>query len=128
MLIVSMLEDGKLVFVREKKMLHSIKTSAYEALPTGIYRVVFNGMKSIESKNGPVYRWEFKTDDGKSISGLSGEPGKTATLKNKFGRWLCAIAGRPLTEGEVDPDQFVGKKYQSVVGAEGNLEMFTPSA
>ncbi len=107
-------------------MLHQIKTSAYDPMPTGVYPVEFVGIKPVETKNGLVYRWEFKTtSDGRSISGLAGEPGKVATLKNKFGRWLCAIAGRPLTEGAVDPDNYIGKKYQAMVGETGDVQMFT---
>lgn len=109
-------------------MLHTIRTGAYEPLPQGIYPVSFVGYKEKETSKGLSYLWEFKTDDGKSVSGFAGEPGQTPTVKNKFGKWLCSIACRPLSEGSVDPDQYVGKRYQAVINADGKLEMFTPMA
>lgn len=107
-------------------MLHTIKTGAFESLPQGIYPVSFVGYKEKDTENGISYLWEFKTDDGKAVNGFAGKPTQTPSLKNKFGKWLCSIAGRPLSEGQVDPDQYIGKRYQAVINADGKLEMFTP--
>lgn len=104
-------------------------TDSYESVPAGTYQATFNGLKATETQNGKAYRWAFRTDDGKEISGLS-DAESPPTTRNKTGRWLCALATKPLQAGvQVDPDQYVGKRYFVIVTAHADnktkLETFS---
>jgi hypothetical protein len=105
-------------------------TDSYENVPAGTYQATFSGMKETETANGKAYRWAFKADDGRTISGLS-DAEKPPTTKNKTGRWLCALGAKPLQAGtEVDPDSYIGKRYFVIVAAaldnKTKLETFSP--
>ncbi len=76
------------LFHKEDNMLFNIKSTPFEQVPQGGHQAVFESVTEYETSKGQAYRWVFKTDSGKIISGFAGEPGKTPTLKNKFGRWL----------------------------------------
>lgn len=97
-------------------MLLTIQDS-YESVPAGAHQAAFTGMKPTETTNGKAYRWSFRTDDGKEISGLS-DAESPPTTRNKTGRWLCALSTKPLQAGvQVDPEQYVGKRYLVMVAA-----------
>lgn len=111
-------------------MLYTIR-DAFENVPPGTYSCIFQGITEIETKNGPALRWAFTTDDGKTISGLS-DAANGPTTKNKTGRWLCALATKPIVAGvQVNPDEYIGKKYLCIVTANENgsrLETFSALA
>ena len=110
-------------------MLFTINPSANEPIAPGTYHATFNGVTPLETSKGHAYRWEFVTNEGKIISGLS-DATNPPTVKNKTGKWLCALSGKPLTAGvQVDPDLYKGKKYFLVVEAHesgGKLNTFSP--
>lgn len=98
-------------------MLFTINSSAIDPIAPGTYQATFVSMKPFETKNGAAYRWEFTTTDGKTVSALSDAEAQP-TVKNKTGKWLCALANKPLVAGtQVDPDLFIGKKYFLIVEA-----------
>lgn len=107
-------------------MLFTIGNS-YESLTPGNYPASFVGVSKIETKKGEALRWEFHTDDGKTISGLT--DAAKPTVKNKLGRWLCALSNARLQPGtEVDPTQYVGRKYILIVSPHesgGRLDTFS---
>ena len=103
---------------------------SYESVPAGIYQATFAGMKPQETANGNAYRWSFRTDNGKEISGLS-DAESPPTPRNRTGRWLCALATKPLQAGvEVDPDSYIGKRYVVIfaAAAENKTKLETFSA
>lgn len=101
-------------------------SQGFEKILAGYYPAIFTEIKEKETINGLCFRWEFKIiADGKVVSGLAGEPGKGATIKSKYGRWLCGIAGKPLAEGSVDPVAYIGKPYMVIVDDKGNVSQFT---
>lgn len=107
----------------------TIQTSAAETVPVGTYPVSFSKFSELETSKGRAYRWEFKADDGRLISGLSDANGPPTT-QNKTGRWLAALSGKPLTSGvAVNPDEYIGRRYFAIVAPNGNggtkLETFS---
>lgn len=106
-------------------MLFQVKSSAYEALKAGQYPCVFKGVSEVETTKGAAYRFDFLSDDGKKIGGFGGDVGQSPTLRNKLGRWLCALAGRSVSEGSVNVADYVGKRYVCLINADGKLETFT---
>lgn len=91
-----------------------IEESAAEGVPPGSYEATFVEMSEIDTSKGEAYRWVFKTDAGKTISGLTDR--SAATTKNKLGRWLAGISGAPLVGNtEVDPLSYIGNRYMLAV-------------
>ncbi len=107
-------------------MLYTI-TNSFEGLTPGNYPASFVGVSKIETQKGEALRWAFTTDDGKTISGLT--DAAKPTVKNKLGRWLCALAKAPLQAGtQVEPSDYIGKKYILIVSAHesgGRLDTFS---
>jgi hypothetical protein len=92
-------------------------------LPAGNYTGTFAGVEMTPADPakgyGPGIRFKFTVDAG-PLSGQSTSrvTGTTPSPKNACGKMLTGLIGRALTEGEqVDPDQFVGKRYMIVVAA-----------
>ena len=113
-------------------MLLTIRKTSFEEVPVAAYKSVFRGLTPTETSKGEAFRWVFEVFEGehkgKTISDLSDR--KAATL-NKTGRWLCALSGKSLVDGtEVNPDDYVGKKYLVIVEAKENghnkVATFTP--
>jgi hypothetical protein len=96
-------------------VLLTITSTTYESVPPGTYRTQFTAFTPTTTSKGKAYRWTFTVIEGehkgKTISDLSdGE--HPPTVKNKTGRWLVALSGKPLASGtSVDPDEYVGKTY-----------------
>lgn len=107
-------------------MLVQIHGSEFEKLPPGAYPATFEGVVLKETKNGKCFLWTFKLTTGKTLTRFTGEPTLKATMGNRYGKWLCALAGKPTSQIAVDPDFYVGKSYTCIVGADGVLETFTP--
>lgn len=107
-------------------MLVHVNSGSYDKLPPGAYPGVFKGIEKKETKNGECFLWTFTLDNGKRVTRFTGEPGQIATIGNRYGKWLCALAGKPIGECDIDPDFYVGRRYTCIVGAEGILEAFTP--
>lgn len=100
----------------------TIESSAkYAELKPGNYNCIFMGITPIETTKGKAWRWEFKREDNSEIiSGLTDANGPP-TPANKTGRWLSALANKPLTSGEkIIPANYVGKRYLVIVQADGN--------
>jgi hypothetical protein len=106
-------------------MLFTIVPS-FEQVPPGSYPSSFVEIQQIETSKGKAFKWVFKTEDGKFVSGLTdGE--SSPSPKNKMGRWLSALSGKPLASGlAVNTDPFIGKKYLCIVaGAESGPRLET---
>lgn len=103
--------------------------SSNDGVPAGKYEAKFVELSEIETSKGKAWRWAFVTDNGQTISGLSDRE-SGPTVKNKTGRWLAALSGKPLQNGvSVDPAHYVGKRFFCIVSAKENgttLETFTP--
>ena len=111
-------------------MKFTIQESGGDGVPAGTYQAEFAEFNhELETSNGKAIRWAFTTDDGRTVSGLSDRE-SPPTTKNKTGRWLAAISGKPLTAGvEVDPTDYIGQRYLLIVADKGNgigkLETFS---
>ncbi len=110
-------------------MLFTIQASTSDGVPAGTYRAKFKEVSPLTTKNGNAYRWVFQADDGKTISALS-DAENPPTTKNKTGRWLSALSGKPLTAGvSVNPTDYVGRNYLVIVSPAENgktkLETFS---
>jgi hypothetical protein len=90
-------------------------TASADNWPVGNYKTKFQGIENLETDKGAAYRWIFRTADGKTITALS-DAVHPPTVKNKTGRWLSALSGKPLTAGvNVQTDDFIGKDYLVVM-------------
>ena len=83
-----------------------------------------------EGKHGPYYEWTFDGSD-KTYKGFADKPKGGPTIGNKLGRLLCGLAGRPLSAGQVNPKDYVGKPYMLVYApnkknGKVSLESITP--
>ena len=107
----------------------------FESVPAGVYTpCVFKALEECETSKGKAYRWKFDVPDGKAISELSDRE-HPPTDRNKTGRFLAALAGKPLAVGtSVEPNDYVGRKYLIVVspkpGTDGKtgIATFSPLA
>jgi hypothetical protein len=92
-------------------------------IPVGNYTGTFAGVEPTpanpEKGYGVGVRFKFTIDAGPH----AGQPasrvtGPTPSPKNGCGKMLSGLTGRALKEGEqIDPDQYVGKRYMIVVAA-----------
>ena len=91
-------------------------SKVYENAPAGVYQpCIFKGLDECETAKGKAYRWRFDLPDGKPITELSDRE-HPPTVRNKTGRFLAALAGKPPVAGtSVEPNDFVGRKYLIVV-------------
>ena len=92
-------------------------------VPAGSYTGTFAGTE-IQPENkekgyGVGTRWKFTIDAGPYAGQATSRiTGNTPTPKNACGKMLAGLIGRALKEGEqIDPDQFIGKRYMLVVAA-----------
>ena len=66
----------------------------------GTYQAVLTDLTTRESKDGGEYRhWEFALTDGSARS-VGANSSMYLSPKSKGGKWLTAIMGRALVEGE----------------------------
>jgi hypothetical protein len=88
----------------------------FESVPAGVYQpCIFKALEECETSKGKAYRWRFETPDNKPITELSDRE-HPPTERNKTGRFLAALAGKPPVVGTaVEPNDFVGRKYLVVV-------------
>ena len=101
----------------------------YEPVPAGAHNAIFKELKRIETQYGGRYQWLFELNDGRSISAFSAV--QAPTTKNKTGRFLAALSGKPLAAGTaVNPADYIGMEYMVIVVPSDNggtkLEMFNP--
>lgn len=107
-------------------MLETVQGSAYEKPKPGVYPATYMGREVKETKLGKSYLWTFKMSDGKLLTRFAGDPVKPPTINTRHGKFLCALAGKPPSECQVDPDAYIGKRYLCIVIGEGILDIFTP--
>lgn len=92
-------------------------------VPVGNYTGSFAGVEpAAENKEkgyGAGLRWKYTIDSGPYQGQTASRiTGPTPTPKNVCGKMLSGLLGRALAEGEqIDPDQFVGKRFMIVVAA-----------
>ena len=109
-------------------MSYTITNGKSESVNAGNYHnAVFVGIEKFTSGKGDeLLRWKFDID-GRQASAVTGA--SNPTTKNRFGKFLCGLANKPLVEGTtVEPNDFIGKKYFAVVIANergSQVEMFT---
>ena len=104
---------------------------AYDSVPLGNYTTTFRSMVPKETSKGKAYLWTFEVVEGEKtgseISDFS-DANSGPTTKNKTGRWLAAIAKKPLEKDvSVNPDKHVGKRYLVIVepGTNGKNKIAT---
>ncbi len=94
----------------------------------------FKGLEETDHQEfGEGYRWLFEkisgTDAGVEASAATK---REATMKNKAGRFLAALAGvAPSEELDLDPGDFIGNEYSVMVesnadGSGTRIASFTP--
>lgn len=111
----------------------TIQDGGYESVPPGLYKAKFVALEETETAKGKAYRWRFEvtegTQSGKAISELSDRE-SPPTVKNKTGRFLCALAKQAVASGvAIDPDAHVGKHYMCFVEAkDGGSKLVTFTA
>src|SRR5687768_9454101 len=94
--------------------------------PVGNYAGPFVGVEptppNAAKGYGPGLRWKWKIDAGPHAGTTVGRvTTNEPSPKNSAGQILSGLLGRPLKEGEeLDPDQFVGRRYAIVVGPAQN--------
>jgi hypothetical protein len=92
-------------------------------VPVGNYTATFAGTEvqpaNKEKGYAPGIRWKFTIDAGPCAGQTTSRiTGPAPTPKNGCGKMLSGLLGRALREGEqIDPDQFIGKRYMLVVAA-----------
>jgi len=92
-------------------------------VPIGNYTGTFTGTEVTPPKPEKGYgaglRWKFQIDAGTCAGQTTSRvTGTSPTPKNGCGKLLSGLIGRALKEGEqVDPDNFIGKRYMIVVAA-----------
>lgn len=93
------------------------------SVPTGNYPAKLLGYKEMQPSakfpdSGTSYVWEFEIIEGLHARKTTSRWTPTKlTMSNNFGKLVREMLGRPLVNGEdVDPDNFIGKKYTITVG------------
>jgi hypothetical protein len=105
--------------------------NSYDIIPAGAHHATFLALEPTTTEKGDAYRWVFRAkSNNREISALSD---RRATSKNKTGRWINALSGKPLQQGvTVNPNDYYGKEYLVIVVDNGNggtkVETFTPVA
>jgi hypothetical protein len=90
-----------------------------ENIPAGSHKATFRGIEQIEvsrqAGKEPAWRWVFyDAANDRTITGISDYT--KPTTNNKFGRWLAALSGKPLSDGTaVNTDDYIGKEYVLIV-------------
>lgn len=107
-------------------MLQFQVTAGGSSVPAGMYRGPFLGVEETEphAEYGRGCRFKFKVQggehDGEEASVICGIE-KPASPKNRLGRVLGGIVGKPVEPGQViDVTPFVGKTYLFQVEAAPN--------
>ena len=104
-------------------MLFQVK-SGYVSVVGGIHKGEFVAVEPCETSKGKAWRWKFKITEGKEAGKIvcelsDGE--NPPTPANKTGRFLSALASKPLNDGDsIEVAQYVGKPYMLVVEAKPN--------
>ena len=105
-----------------------IRKSKVESVAAGNYTdAIFRGIEEFKSAKGDdLFRWKFEVG-GVQASAVTGN--SDPTIKNRLGKFLCALAAKPLAEGtSVEPSEYIGKKYFVVIVQKENgsqVEMFS---
>ncbi len=93
------------------------------SVPVGTYPAKLLGYKEMPASprfpdSGASYVWEFEILEGLQARKTTSRWTPTKlTTGNNFGKLVREMLGRPLIAGEdVDPDNFIGKKYTITVG------------
>jgi hypothetical protein len=95
-------------------------------VPVGSYTGTFAGYEVQPENREKGYaaglRWNFKIDAGPHTGQMTSRiTGSQPSPRNSCGKMLQGLIGRALREGEqIDPDQFIGKRYMLVVAASQN--------
>ena len=98
-----------------------ITGTAYKpAVAPGIHQAVVTNIEDVESKTDPgtYFRgWEFTLADGSGLT-VRASSSLATSPKSKGGKWIAALIGHPLAEGEtVD---LVGMRCTIIVGLKEN--------
>jgi hypothetical protein len=94
-------------------------------LPSGRHKAVLDRCEDAEHRDfGPGVKWFFRNESGEEShqwTGCEMRPG------NALHRLAESLAGHKLPTGTpVDPDDFVGRTYEVVVGADGRITKISP--
>jgi hypothetical protein len=104
-------------------------TKTQPLMPHGRHQAEFKGLENHTHHTfGPGYRWWFRIASGPhegcesaKLTGTDWVPGKP------LDELIEQINGAKLDPGaEFDPDKFVGKLFEVVVGTDGKIAKVTP--
>ena len=98
-----------------------ITGTAYKpAVAPGIHQAVVTNIEEVESKTDPgqFFRgWEFTLADGSGLT-VRASSSLATSPKSKGGKWIAALIGHPLAEGETV--ELVGTRCTIIVGLKEN--------
>jgi hypothetical protein len=101
----------------------AVLTVTSGGVPIGNYVARFSGVEAQpenkEKGYGAGLRWKFTIESGPQAGQVASRvTGPVPSPKNSCGKMLAGLLGRAIQEKEqIDPDQFVGKRYMIVVAA-----------
>ncbi|TWT59650.1 hypothetical protein [Rubinisphaera italica] len=116
-------------YVSEKIVVNSdvmtIEAGAYEAKFIGMTDWLINE----KSDKQTIYRrFDFEGEEGIKYAAFADKPKMAPRSANKYGRFLLGLSGRAANSTdlcEIDPSEFVGKKYQLIYApnTKGNVAL-----
>jgi hypothetical protein len=94
-------------------------------VPPGSYLAKLVAISQVPADSGkgfgPGFRWEFEIATGPltgtKTSGITS--GMKPSPKNKLGRFVAGVTGKPIADGEIDLSSCLGKVFLIVVAAPG---------
>lgn len=100
-----------------------LRVSSNELFPEDVYPATLAGVQEETSANGLYLKWLFQVEGGALVPGFTGT---SAAPQAKARKWIEALAGRALKDGEtIDLEEIYGnhcRAYVSVVnGRNGQM-------
>lgn len=95
-------------------------------LPQGRHVVVLDRIEQAEHRTfGPGYRWFYRADSGEETAMWTGEVIAPGNAAHRMFEQLSG--GKLLTGAPVDSDNYVGKRFEVVVAADGQISKISPA-
>ena len=97
--------------------IEAAKTVEFVQVPVGTHKGTFLGIEEGETEHGEKLFWDFQVDGYEhSLRGFVDLKDPTPRTSNKFGRWIAALANKPLEEGTtINPKEYEGRRYLLVI-------------
>lgn len=92
------------------------KSTTYEPLPTGEYPATLQNVEQVDGQYGTQLRFTFELSGQYAGRKLTAYARLSESLSGKLARWVQALLGRPVKEGEtVDLAPLINKPCVLVV-------------